>query len=74
MKIEFEVPDGEYCCDCGHQCDFEIEEERYGTYGNPKQYVSRTIVARCGLFNQRIHGVSLDVMVKCPACMEAAHE
>ena len=72
MKIEFTVPDGEYCLDCPQQEDFRVEAIETTCFGDPHSRYIRTIVANCRLFNQPINGVAIDKMMKCVDCRLAA--
>lgn len=68
MKIEFNVPEGDFCQDCPHQESFDVEEiECITLEGKYPRYI-RTIVANCHLFNEPIQGKSLDKITKCLTC------
>lgn len=71
MKIEFTVPDGEYCLDCPQQEDFRVEAIETTCFGDPYSRYIRTIVANCRLFNQPIRGVALAEMRKCRDCLNS---
>lgn len=70
MKIEFTVPDGDYCRDCPHQEDFRIEEMEITTVGDSAPKYIREIVAKCHLFKEHIMGTNLAEMYKCRSCKE----
>ena len=72
MKIEFEVPDGEYCLNCSHQENFGVEEIIFTGLGDINPRYEREIVANCHLFNQPIYGVHVDEMRKCTSCRKDA--
>lgn len=69
MKIEFEVPDGDYCVDCPHQENFNISEMEVTSYGDDGKRHIREIVANCHLFQEYIRGTSLSEMHKCRSCI-----
>ncbi|MDX9776067.1 MAG: hypothetical protein RBT40_09005 [Petrimonas sp.] len=71
MKIEFTVPDGEYCLDCPQQEDFSVSEMECTTIGDSAPRYIREIVANCHLFNQPIRGVALAEMRKCRDCLNS---
>ena len=71
MKIEFTVPDGEYCLDCPQQENFRVEGIEATCFGDPHSRYIRTIVANCHLFNQPIRGVALAEMRKCRDCLNS---